>query len=240
MRKYKVGDKVRIRSDLKCGDWGTCFANTSMAKHGGKVVTVASIVECFDNRFRIKESLHECDPLWHWSDEMVEPVEITMEDKKVFTKNDLKNGDVIKRANGNVSIFIENLGVFVSTSGWMPLNKVCDDLTHTRHDRGWDIVQVRRPIAPYNCQFSAFDTNMGELVYDRERDTKKPLYNGKVVCVDNHGSNSSLYTVGKIYQFVDGSFVADDGTETKNYYHPFESFKEWQEFSSSKWIEIKE
>jgi hypothetical protein len=67
-------------------------------------------------------------------------------------------------------------------------------------------------------------------------------YNGKVVCVDLNGSNKYIYTVGKIYEFVDGTFTCDDGDEvhTWNSDNRFKSFEEWSKFSNSEWIEIKE
>jgi hypothetical protein len=81
----------------------------------------------------------------------------------------------------------------------------------------------------------------GTPIYDRERDTKKPLYNGKVVCVDNV-HNLSAYTIGKIYQFVEGRITTNEG-----YKLPFDSdptkiysFEDWSKFTSSKFIEIVE
>lgn len=70
---------------------------------------------------------------------------------------------------------------------------------------------------------------------------EKPLYNGKVVCVDHNSSNQDAYTVGRIYQFRDGSIINDRGIEIpyckENKVH---SFDEWEKFSSSRWIEIVE
>ena len=67
-------------------------------------------------------------------------------------------------------------------------------------------------------------------------------YNGKVVCVNNV-CNSNTYTVGKIYEFVDGTFKCDTG----HYVHEFtmapskfKSFNDWRTFSTSEWLEIKE
>lgn len=67
---------------------------------------------------------------------------------------------------------------------------------------------------------------------------EKPLYNGKVVCVDLCGFNCLDYTVGKVYQFKDGSMLTDRGIELPAY--PVHSFKEWARHSNSKWIEIVE
>lgn len=67
---------------------------------------------------------------------------------------------------------------------------------------------------------------------------EKTLYNGKVVCVDLCGFNCLDYTVGKVYQFKDGSMLTDRGIELPA--HPVHSFNEWATLSGSKWIEIVE
>lgn len=64
-------------------------------------------------------------------------------------------------------------------------------------------------------------------------------YNGKVVCVGSTGSNERLYTVGKIYQFVDGQMTCDDGSKMPCYKH-IKNFREWDKFSSSDFVEIVE
>jgi hypothetical protein len=66
-------------------------------------------------------------------------------------------------------------------------------------------------------------------------------YNGKIVCVDPK-VNDKLYTKGKIYEVVDGTFVCDNGSEVHNWYynHRFNSFRAWNEFSTADWLEIKE
>lgn len=77
-----------------------------------------------------------------------------------------------------------------------------------------------------------------------ERLTEKPeekeeppkLYNGKVVCVDD-GENED-YTVGKIYQFMNGYVHMDDGTEMP--FKPIHTFEEWAKWSTAKWIEVVE
>jgi hypothetical protein len=160
----------------------------------------------------------------------------------MFTKSDLRNGDIILRRDGHVSIAIADLGVFVSPFGFMPFHKTNEDLTDHEGDSEWDIVAVRRPVNKHDCQFTAFKHNLGELVYDRERDTKKPLYNCKVVCIDIC-NNIDVYTVGKIYQFKDGVLCGDDGV-----YYPcnpggkkiIHSFDEWCKWTTAKFIEIVE
>lgn len=79
------------------------------------------------------------------------------------------------------------------------------------------------------------DYHPQEVAFQEE---EKPLYNGKVVCVDLCGFNCLDYTVGKVYQFKDGVMLTNRGIELPA--HPVHSFKEWARHSVSKWIEIVE
>ena len=65
--KYKVGDKVRVRSDLEVGKrYGKHAFVYDMIKYSGKIVTIESVGE---SDYRIVEGIYS------WTDEMFEPVE---------------------------------------------------------------------------------------------------------------------------------------------------------------------
>ena len=65
--KYKVGDRARVRSDLKVGKgYGEHAFVHDMFKFRGKIVTIESV---WKQGYRIEE-----DTYW-WTDEMLEPVE---------------------------------------------------------------------------------------------------------------------------------------------------------------------
>ena len=164
-----------------------------------------------------------------------------VEDKKMFTKSDLKNGDVVVRRNGWVEVVIVDLDVMVSKNGWDSLSDIKEDLTDEESDafdNEYDIVKVYRPIEKYACTFNNY--TKGKLMYDRERDTK-PKYNGKVVCIDLNDCNQSYYTVGKIYQFKDGVITCDNNFKVTHFDDsPFTSFEDFARLSGSKFIEIKE
>lgn len=65
--KYKVGDKVKVRSDLRVGkSYGEHAFVHDMFKFKGKIVTIESV---WKQGYRIEE-----DTYW-WTDEMLEPVE---------------------------------------------------------------------------------------------------------------------------------------------------------------------
>lgn len=73
--------------------------------------------------------------------------------------------------------------------------------------------------------------------YEKKEREKESLYNGKVVCLDPSGL-ITLYTKGKIYQFRDGFIISDVGE--RNPLYPCHSFKEWENLSDAKWLEVVE
>ena len=94
-----------------------------------------------------------------WSDFM---------DKK-FTKADLKSGDVVLRRDGSVEIVCIETGTLIRKDEFNILDELTDDLTDIfKDDDSDDVIAVRRPKQPYECQFCAFDEGFGELVYERK------------------------------------------------------------------------
>ena len=156
-----------------------------------------------------------------------------VEEKKMLTKNDLKTG-MFGVLNTGDKFVIVNDKIVYQDGGYNNISSIITDNYFNYIQKLYEGVS----------SFRMLDRNLkgetvyGTLVYDYDK--HKTLYNGKVVCVKNTEGNANLYTVGKIYQFVDGSFTADDGDQVKNWHHAFESFEEFNEWSSSEWIEIKE
>ena len=67
--KYKVGDKVKVKSDLKENtSYGGKIFVRDMAVYRGKNVEISKV---HDDAYYIKEADRE----WFWTDEMFEPVE---------------------------------------------------------------------------------------------------------------------------------------------------------------------
>ena len=87
--KYKVGDKVRVRKDIKehktYGSYLTC--NDSMAKKAGLVVTIK---ECDNIYSRYKIDADD----WNWCDEMFEGLanESPSVTKRINDKHNILNG----------------------------------------------------------------------------------------------------------------------------------------------------
>ena len=66
--KYKVGDIVRLRSDIKLNKaYGSCCFIEYMCKFEGKKLTIAYVLkDCY--------LIREDREIWYWSDEMFEEV----------------------------------------------------------------------------------------------------------------------------------------------------------------------
>lgn len=105
--RFKVGDKVRIRKDLKNNSfYGGVRVNDEMANNKGKILTIIGIEEGI---YLIEGSG------WFWTDEMFEGKEYTYEDLKkspIGTKVTFENGAVLIKDSQEQfenSSFIEKL-----------------------------------------------------------------------------------------------------------------------------------
>ena len=75
--KYKVGDIVKVRKDLKEGkDFGSCFVAPAMVDFAGKLVTISS-VNTRDCDYHIEED----DGEYYWTSEFFEDEEDCCVDK---------------------------------------------------------------------------------------------------------------------------------------------------------------
>lgn len=82
-----------------------------------------------------------------------------------FIKADLKTGDVIKHRCGKVGILNLEIGVIIYPKGWEDFDCMDTDLRNC-NSPSYDIVAVRRPIKKSDCQFDAFERELGNPIYD--------------------------------------------------------------------------
>ena len=67
MTKYKIGDKVKIREDLKGGcEYNELYFNTDMEKYRGKIATITEVTNVGDYSIDL-----DCN-YWWWNDYMFE------------------------------------------------------------------------------------------------------------------------------------------------------------------------
>lgn len=162
-------------------------------------------------------------------------VKCLVEEKKMFTAKDLKTGMFGVTDKGEKFVIVNDLMIY-DDGGYDIVSHVRDDMTiGLRH-----ITKVYDGIKSFKMLEGNIGrgSNHGTLVYKYE--VEKPLYNGKVVCIDNK-ANHGIHTVGKVYQFKDGQLTADNGRQYPGVCgDEIYTFEDWDKWTSSKFIEVKE
>ena len=101
-------------------------------------------------------------------------------DYSIFTKEDLKTGDVLLRRDGAVEIYNGELDMLILQENWNDPSHIRLDLTSDIISDA-DIMAIRRPVQKSDCVFRAFEKGYerGVLVYQREEVEEMTL---KEVC----------------------------------------------------------
>ena len=243
--KYKIGDKVRVRKDLKEGQRyymedkkkSNVFM-CPMNRLKGQVVTIAEII---DHQYAIKECANAGIGVFRWVDEMFESEPIkSFGRKKIVITTD--GTETLAR------LYEENKLVKTATAKCSP-EDTFDFVTgariafiHLFEERETEAVKPRIEVGKYyKCvdpilpckgiikvtakdgteySYVAVDGMEGDTAKHRfyadslfesfltPVDYKPKYYNGKVVCTHKGADD---YTVGKIYEFVNGTVVDDEG-----------------------------
>ncbi len=132
--KFKVGDKVKV---IKCKTHSYC-------ENINKISKIKEIKTLFSYPYY----LEDCDE--PFDDEELELVE------NQFTKDDLKDGDIVTYRNENrrlVNATKQEI-VYIENTSWLSFNfhNFRDDLTN-KDGKEYDIVKVERPIIQYETLF---------------------------------------------------------------------------------------
>lgn len=220
MGKFKVGDRVRVRAwNSMAGEFGVdklncipCSATFTyaMLPYCGKITTV---VHESDGEYL----LDGCGN-WIFTDDMLEAI---TEERKIIITTD---GFEVVTAK-----LIEGETVREVKTKCYP-HDVFDFFHGARI-----AVEVLSNGVLENA-FEMLEKEPAEAEEEAEEE-QKPLYNGCVVCVDNT-NNPDGYTVGKMYQFIDGVITMDTGYKLNNKGGGFTSFEEFTAYTASKFVEL--
>lgn len=119
--KYNVGDKVKIREDLKVGRrYNKCLFVENMKKYKGKIATITEIT---DNDYDIDID----DGDWCWTDEMFEDIkfnvgDIEKEANSDFTVENILSHTDVEKGGFIITIFYPNAN-FEATIGHNRINR---------------------------------------------------------------------------------------------------------------------
>jgi hypothetical protein len=91
----------------------------------------------------------------------------------IFTKSNLRTGDIVKCSDGQVYMVNVELGALIGKKETDYLDRWEENLTRLGCDSA--IVAVRRPIVAGHCTFDAFKLKYGELVYDRDKEQEMTI-----------------------------------------------------------------
>ena len=93
---------------------------------------------------------------------------------KEFTKDDLRDFDIVLRRDGDVRIVIGDR--IMDKEGYSNLKSYySDDLTSMVNGSHQDIMSVIRPVVLSDLSFDAFEKNLGRVVYERDETVEMTL-----------------------------------------------------------------
>lgn len=137
--KFKVGDKVRIKNNLKeIKDFAGSYT-CELENYVGDIVTITDIQKSVKGKTgaNVKENS------WFWDFKAFEKVE------EVMKKEDLKNGDIVTLKNGDKMVHTGYGLKDLEKSNNNPvysLDSYDDDFKYYRCNEKYDVVKVERPV----------------------------------------------------------------------------------------------
>ena len=129
----KVGDKIKVRSDLKEGMHISAGVVEDMVAFAGQICTIKEVIR--DDHYLLLEDYNLCP--YSWTEEMFEPIEKekTLEEEKTIMREKMLDISEVKQAKDNIS----DLKVYgdgdtfqllckasSQEQGWMKSTKVCN------------------------------------------------------------------------------------------------------------------
>ena len=242
MAKFKVGDRVVIRDDLQnYKNFGTMSVTQSMRDMHGKTSTITYV---FTDRYTVDQldRYRILGSPWWWCNDCFSsskapyPVTVITTDGTTTTATLQEGKRVIRTATAKCSpgdtfdyatsakLALDRL--FLETAETKPKNPA---LMFKVGDRVWDVneesyatiirVDEKDDVVPYKVKYADGNTNwqckQNIVPCGPDAEPPKPkCYTGKMVCIK---SGYSWWTVGKVYDIMDGTITADDGDKYSGY-----------------------
>lgn len=163
--KFRVEDKVRIKKDFSDNKKYKIETNKEMEKYAGKIMTIRDIKNGY---YQMQEDIEECiwQEGWKWSEDM-------FEDRVIFTKSDLKDGDIVTYRNGEKRTVINNKLIDEEGEDANELNYYEKDLIQEDGTSNLDIIKVERP--SYETVFERKEEILDEIEKEYLRGVIRPF-----------------------------------------------------------------
>lgn len=164
---------IYLHKHGRCWSTGALYTDTSMWNRQGSDTVYYFNLGTFGNIHSAKKNDYV---ILEWSDYMDK-------EHSIFTKADLKTGDVLLRRDGTVEIYNGELDMFILQENWNDPYHIRLDLTSKVTPEA-DIMAIRRPVTKSDCIFGAFEEGheRGILVYQREEAEEVEEMTLKEVC----------------------------------------------------------
>lgn len=136
--KFKVGNKVRIRKDLKKGDNFKIYVSDNMEELAGKIATITKAWEDNGERYLIKE-----DPyIYTWTEDMFEGF-IKPTKEKLFKMP--AGTKIITDDEKNNTFIFDGVDSFYGNTRYLKDDEIDEDLTVTDEYCGTRIMEIQEP-----------------------------------------------------------------------------------------------
>lgn len=164
--KFRVEDKVRIKKDFSDNKKYKIETNKEMEKYAGKIMTIRDIKNGY---YQMQEDIEECiwQEGWKWSEDM-------FEDRVIFTKSDLKDGDIVTYRNGEKRTVINNKLIDEKGINVNGLSSYKENLTEEVGMSKLDIIKVERSTG-YETVFERKEEILDEVEKEYLRGVIRPF-----------------------------------------------------------------
>lgn len=198
MKKFKIGDKVRIRKDLKSGEsYGGVRLLDGMADQLGKICTIDAVMS---HGYCVEENV------FYWSFEMVEPID---KDKLIFRDNAtilIKDGKkyVAKCEAGDTYDREKGLLVALAKANGYNFNDIQEMLANAeiqgenkqvrevaRRAKIGEYIKIKHAISPMGCYKNGDIFKVINLLFSKvgvtvDRPNCVQIYHGEYVVLENY------------------------------------------------------
>ena len=187
--RFKVGDKVRVRTDLEAGrgyrlndSLALLIPTNDMCAYRGKVLTISAV---YHSHYITLEA-----DRYFWTDDMFEPNAVSASN----VSNGASEVDLAQK-------------IVITSNGSKSVATLYD---------GDEKVKSAEAAMPEGVDFDFMGCAKRALKeLAKEPGSKRVCYNGKMVCLE---SQTEVFTPGKIYVSVGGCVKADNGNTWSKVY----------------------